>query len=61
MSGRCKACDNKLTENELKQRTKCDTNSRIAYSDLCYRCKVPEQLDTFLITTTKDFQQDSDE
>jgi uncharacterized protein with PIN domain len=53
MSSRCKACNNKLTDHELKKRILSLDKTRIEYAELCNQCIKTGDYGCFLIKEGK--------
>lgn len=49
MSGRCIACNNKLTEQELINKVKSNITHKTTYQDLCGHCTKEADLNHFAI------------
>lgn len=48
MTGRCKSCDNKLTEAEMRRKVTCNVTHHTEYLELCYQCMYGTDMDDLL-------------
>lgn len=55
---RCKACNNKMTEQELCHKTIDPVTMKFIYSDICFACSAPYEDYTEFIETTIDVEED---
>ena len=63
MSGRCIACNNKLTEQELISKIKSNVTQKTTYQDLCAHCIQESDLNHFAIIegrTTPTFETEDE-
>lgn len=60
MSGRCSACNSKLTDDEMKKKVKSHVTNHVFYTDLCTHCLESGQT-TQITTNFKPVLEETDE